>query len=201
MSRETTERARIEAATTAVCAERGYAGADLAAVLERAGVGEEEFHRHFADLEDCLCAVVQAGTEELLARSAAVFADRQGWRNQLRAFAYVMLDFLCEDPDRARVMVVESPALERAREIRDQGRAALAALIDLGRLEIPDPSSVPPNVAEVTAGAISNRIQIAIEADDFPALETMVPELMYTAVRPYLGLEAALEEIDAPRPV
>jgi hypothetical protein len=142
---------------------------------------------------------IQVGTDELLARAAAAFAAERGWRNQLRAVAYAMLDFLQEDPDRARLMVIESlDSGERAVEIREEGMAALAALIDLGRQELDDPDSIPANTAELTAGAVYNHIHVAIEQGQLH--ESMVPELMVTAVRPYLGTEAALEELSIPPP-
>lgn len=150
--------------------------------------------------EEEFCAAVQAGTDELLARAGAAFAAREGWREQLRAVAYEMRDFLREDPERARVMVVESfSAYERSRQIREGGMAALAALIDLGRAELADPESVPAKTAELTAGAVYNRIHTAIEAGE-PLTDEMVRELMYTAVRPYMGREAALAELELPRP-
>lgn len=198
------ERRRLEAAITALAAERGFAGTDAAAVCRRAGLGEEVFARHFASPEDCFCAAMQSATEALLARVGAAFAAAaDGWRNQIRAVAYVMLAFFQEDPARARLMVVESPlAGARSRRIRDDGRAALAALLDRARSELPDPAAVSPTTttATVTAGAISNRIQVAVEADDLDALPAMVPELMYTAVKPYFGTEAALEELHIPPP-
>lgn len=152
--------------------------------------------------EEALYAAVKAGTEELMTRVLAVYAAEDGWRNQLRAVAYELLRFLEEDRDRARQMMIEAPmASERIRAIRENGIEGLTALIDLGRNELPDPSSVPPGVAEVTAGAIYNRMHVAVEADEFgPAAHTMVPELMYSAVLPYLGPEAAAEELQIPSP-
>jgi len=184
----------------ALCAERGYLAVDLDAVLERAGVGEEDFHCHFVDLEDCFCSIVKTGTDELLSRAGAAFATQEGWANQLRAVGYAMLDFLNEDPARARVMVVESfAACERSRGIRERGMAALAALIDLARLELEDADSIPRTTAELTAGAAYNHIHVAVESGK-PLTEKMVRELMYVAVRPYLGVDAALAELDVPRP-
>jgi AcrR family transcriptional regulator len=191
---------RIIAALDAVAAERGYGSTDLAAVLERAGVGEAEFERHFVDLEDCFCAAVQAGTDELLTRAGAAFAADRPWRDQMRVVAYAMCDFLREDPARARVMVVESfSACDRSRQIRENGMAALAALIDLARTELDEPEAAPANTAELIAGAIYNRIHAAVEGGK-PLTETMVRELMYTAVRPYYGVDAALAELDKARP-
>lgn len=202
MSPDSADRERLEAAMASLCAERGYAAVDRAALLERAGVGEGGFERCFADLEDCFCSLVRSGTEELLLRAAAAFAARAGWQAQLRATAWEMLDFLREDPGRAWAMVVDSPsACARSREIRERGMAALAALIDLGRAEAPDSAAIPPAAAEIAAGAIYNNIHAAVQEARLDAHgEAMVRELMYTAVRPFLGTEAALTELDAPRP-
>jgi AcrR family transcriptional regulator len=190
------ERSSIEAALTELSWERGYRNLELSELLARAELDRRAFRRHFADLDDCLCATVQAATSRLLAAAAAAFAGERGWRNQLRAVAYAMLDFLEADHPRARLMVVEVLAgSERAIAIRESGMDALAALIDLGRGELDDPDSLSASTAEVTAGAIYNRIHALIEDGEFERGAEVLPELMYTAVLPYAGPEAALEEL------
>jgi AcrR family transcriptional regulator len=196
-----TERALLTTALTDLAAERGYPHLTLTEVLRRTGLDAEDFHRHFADLDACAAAAVQAGTEELLARAGAAFLAEQGWRNQLRAVAYALLAFLQENPARAHLMVIDS--LEAGPEtiaIREGGMQGLTELIDQGRQEMDDPDSVPRAAAETTAGVIYNRMHVAIEAGDLSAGEGMVPELMFTAVLPYLGIEAALEELEIPAP-
>ncbi|MDX6635460.1 MAG: hypothetical protein QOF06_1663 [Solirubrobacterales bacterium] len=143
---------------------------------------------------------VRAGTEQLLSRVGAAFAAQQGWANQLRAAAYELRDFLREDEARARAMMIEAPrGNEETRRIREQGIAALTVLIDLGRAELDDVDSVPRSAAEIAAGVIYNRIHVEVERgaelDD-----EMVRELMYTAVLPYQGIEAALAELKRPSP-
>lgn len=146
-------------------------------------------------------AVVRAGTEELLARVGAAFAAQSGWAAQLRAVAWEMRDFLREDEARARAMVLEAPhGNEETRQIRADGVAALTALIDLGRGELPDPDSVPRTAAEIAAGVIYNRIHVCVEEGPEALGEEMVGELMYSAVLPYLGIEAALAELEMPAP-
>ena len=195
------ERARLTAALTELAAERGYAQLSQADLLRHTGLEEDAFHRHFADLDACAAAAVQAGTEELLTRAAAAFVAQQGWRNQLRAVAYTLLAFLQENPPRARLMVVDSlVAGPEAMAIREGGMRGLTELIDQGRQEMADPDSVPRAAAETTAGVIYNRMHVAIEAGDLSVGEAMVPELMFTAVLPYCGTEAALEELEIPAP-
>jgi AcrR family transcriptional regulator len=151
--------------------------------------------------EERLCAALRAGTDELLERVVQAYAGEESWRDRLRAVAYEMLRFLREDHERARVMTVDVlSAGERAQLIRDQGMQGLIELIDQGRQELPDPDSMTRATAEGIGGAIYRRMRLAIAAGDFDALDRMVPELMYGAVLPYLGAEAAEEELTKPPP-
>lgn len=195
------ERTRLEQAFAAVVCEQGYSATSAEAVCERAGCDLEAFHRHFADLEDCLCEYIQAGTVELLMRSAKVFGREEGWRQQLRAVAHTMLHFLREDPARARIMVVEVlSAGERAQLIRDQGMEGLFAFIDAGRNELEDPDSLSRATAEAVGGAIFSRMRMQIETGGTDTLPELLPKMMYMAVLPYLGPEVAAQELEIPPP-
>lgn len=143
--------------------------------------------------------VVRAGTEQLLTRVGAVFAAQEGWADRLRAVAYELRDFLVEDPARARAMMLEAPhGNAETRRIREGGIEALTALIDLGRNEVADPASVPHSAAQIAAGVIYSRIHIEVERGVGALDDEMVRELMYTAVMPYLGVRAAVAELDVP---
>jgi hypothetical protein len=159
-------------------------------------VGEER-----KEAEAALEWTVRAGTEELLGRVAIAFVARRGWAEQLRAVAYELRDFLVEDEERARAMVLAAPhGSEEARRLRERGVEALVELIDLGRRELPEPGSVPRSAAEITAGVIYNRIHVGVEEGVRTLDDELVRELMFTAVLPYLGIEAALAELERPRP-
>lgn len=146
-------------------------------------------------------ARVEAGTKELYHRLLTSYMAQVRWREGLRAVGYELRAFLIEDPARAREMVLESAdGNERAREIRERGVGQLTALIDFGRTEAPQPERIPPKTAEVLAGAIYNRIHVALERGTDHLTIAMVQELLYTAVLPYLGREAALEELRTPPP-
>ncbi len=195
------ERDRIGRALIDLCFEHGYRNTTMPMLLKRAEVDEAAFERHFADREDCFCQTLQGRANEYLLRLGAAFSTAQGWRNQLRATAHASLRFLREDLPRARFLFVEvyfgGP---RAQLIRDQGIDALTELIDLGRAELDDPGSISRATAVSIAGGIYERGHVAIDRDDPQVWETLVPQLMYTAVLPYLGPEAALEELEMPAP-
>lgn len=151
-------------------------------------------------------ARVDAGAEELMTRVggayAAAYAEAEAWADGMRAVAYELRSFLLDDPGRARRMVLEAPfADQRTREVRERGIAGLTALIDLARAELPDPDAIPPTVAEITAGAVFNRMHRAVEAGPEALTVEMVRELMFTVVLPFLGLEAAMAELLIPPPL
>jgi hypothetical protein len=78
----------------------------------------------------------------------------------------------------------------------------LYVLIDRGREELADPGSVPEELAATIGGGIYNRMrmQLTAEPDNPGRWDPIVPELMYSVIEPYLGTEAALEELTTPRP-
>ena len=152
--------------------------------------------------EERLCRIIQAGSDELLARAGEAFLAERCWLDGLRAVAYEMARFFEEDLARARAMAVETlSAGKRAQAIRDQGMAGLIELIDLGRGEMDDPSTVTRATAEGLAGAIYNRIHFELASGREEGLAWMVPDLMHMAVLPYLGEEAARRELSMPPPL
>jgi AcrR family transcriptional regulator len=58
-----------------------------------------------------------------------------------------------------------------------------------------DPDAVPHTTAEALAGSAYGQIYSRVVRGDADALPALVPQLMSAAVMPYLGIEAALEEL------
>lgn len=75
----------------------------------------------------------------------------------------------------------------------------LVDLIDAGRAEPLAPASLTRVTAEALGGAIV--LELCRGARDDPPPESeLVPSLMYLAVLPYIGADAAAEELRAPPP-
>lgn len=198
---EAPEQVRIERALVELCIERTYANLTLPMVLERAEVDRATFERWYEDLEDCFCRIYARMRDEYLVRVATAFAEPGTWREHMRRSAYHTLDFLREDPVRARISFVEVLyAGDRAKLIRDEAMQALFALIDQGRNEPTAPAVLSRFTAEAIGSAIYQRIQTAIENDELEQFEPGMREMMYLAVLPYLGEEAAREELALPLP-
>jgi hypothetical protein len=112
-----------------------------------------------------------------------------------------MLEFLQEDDRRARLMLVDAHrGGERGNLIRDQGMQALFAFIDLGREEMDDPESLTRTTAEAIGSSIYLQIRTRIEDAGPQSLPDLLPEMMYFAVLPYLGVDAAEAELKVTAP-
>ena len=199
---ERSERGRIDHALIELCLERTYANVTLSMLLDRTDVDLEAFERHYEDLEDCFCRIYTEMRDDYMLRVAGEFAEPAPWREQMRRAAYVTLDYLREDLARARITFVEVLyAGDRAKLIRDEAMQGLFALVDQGRNEPTAPAGLSRFTAEAIGSAVYQRIQTAIEKEELDAFEDGVREMMYMVVLPYLGEEAAREELEIPPPL
>lgn len=195
------ERRRILEALVEVCIRDGYAGASVEAVAAAAGLSRADFERHFTDLEDCFADYILGVREEFLAYVGSAIIGIPTWREQIRASAYAIIRFWQEDEVRGQMTLVEVfSAGPRVQLIRDVGMQAMIELIDQGRQAMPDPELLTRATAEAIAGAIFNQLRLLTERGEMPRGEEQVPQLMYSVVLPYLGTEAALEELEIPPP-
>lgn len=190
-----------QAALDLIGERRSYEAIGLAELLARGGVSGAWFEARFEGRDDCL---VWAATSELRAFTEAMweaYDTGRSWREGLRAAAYEMARAIEADPRFAIVTTVtmtyggEHGTLER-----DAAMHRMIEMVDLGRQEMADPGAVGHAPAEATVGAIFYALQAAASGAGTPAPAEAVPQFMYMAVRPYLGEEAAREELSLPRP-
>jgi AcrR family transcriptional regulator len=195
------EALRLREALLDLCAERGYADLRLEDLLERAGVDEASFHRLYADLDACFAAVLGQAYGEFFERAQEAVAGQTGWRDRMRATAYALLRFLRADERVARLAAVEAQhAGEGAQRLFLETFNRLVDLIDEGSAETDGPDSPSRATALGVGGVLFARIQEAVAEGELGLGEEEIPQLMYAAVFPYLGAEAAEEELRIPPP-
>lgn len=190
------ERERIAEALVDLCFEHGYRGTTEQMLIDHADVDRGTFKRLFTDLENCFCEVYEGMQEELMERIVAVVSREPTWRDRLRATAYTLADYVAEDERRTQFTIVEvRSAGDRALYLLGQSYERLFDLIDMGRHERPQGRSITRTTAEAVGGSIFFQMYASYEAGSIESVRAMVPELMYVAVLPYLGPEAAEEEL------
>jgi AcrR family transcriptional regulator len=197
------ERARVRQAVMELLNDHGLEEATVEMVLERAGVEQAAFEKDFTDLEDCCMQIYIANIEEF---DRAVFeaADRHDrWRDRLRGAAYAAARWIQSHPLQTRFdMVHMLSAGDMAQVHRDRHLGRIVDLIDEGRQELHDPDSMTRDVAVGIFGSIYQSVLKKTHDERLTSRppESFVPDLMYIAVRPYLGHEVAHEELTIPAP-
>jgi AcrR family transcriptional regulator len=191
------ERDLICEAMVDVVNERGADGATATAATERAGVDEAAFDHHFDSVEDCVLKAYWKHAGEFTERVEAAFGAEESWRGSLRAAAYEAARYIRDNPRIVRFGTVQmfqaGPMAQAQREAHLQ---RMVEMIDAGREELGDPDSLGRGVAEGIFGSIYSHLVKEVQAGrGTKAAEDYVPGLMYIAVRPYLGQEAAQEEL------
>jgi AcrR family transcriptional regulator len=190
------ERLRIHRALVEVCLDGGLGAATAEGVIDRAGVERAAFERHFADLDDCFAQYVRDACAPFLGR-AWVGADAPDeWRAVLRCVTYEVVRFWQADEARARMLLVETLAAgPRGSLVRDQVLASMVDLIDRGRDLMEGPAALSRVTAEALAGAFCHQMHQLQEQGRLAEADRDVPQFMYFLVLPYLGMEAAVDEL------
>lgn len=191
------DQAAVEEAILEEVARRGYVNASVEQICRRSGISEAEFFAHYEDLEDAYCQLVEVFRDMIVERLFAAFLTDRPWREQMRAAAHAMRDFLEEDPRRKRYLYTEVfNAGERAQLIREEGIQLMAQLIDQGRQSLEDPGTLTYSTAEGIAGSLFQHFRTAAEEDADP--DALIADFMYIVVAPYQGVDAALSELQVP---
>jgi AcrR family transcriptional regulator len=195
-------RERIIEAMVTLVLERGYEGASLETVLELAAVDLAGFQRHFVDKEDC-CMQIYVENRDVFDTLVFGAAQRRAdWRQRLRAAAYAAARYVRDHPRQVAFDEIQFlEGAEYARADRDRYVQRIIDLIDEGRQELDDPNSLTRAVAETSVGSIYSLMVMELHAArGTRSAEDFVPQLMYIAVRPYLGHTIASEELSIPPP-
>jgi AcrR family transcriptional regulator len=184
-----------------LAAERGYDAVGVADVTERAGGSVAEFESLFPSKLACAVAILEGIAESNLRAVRGAFDSEPAWPDSLRAAAYAHAEWILENPKKMRFGLLETVwASELTSALRDHLFGEYVAMVDAGREAAGDPDSIPAGTALGVVGAITGVITRRLGGESGRQLVDLVPEMMYLAVRPYLGEEAARRELTIPAP-
>ncbi len=209
------------AALVDVVAERGAASLTVTHVVARSGVSRRTFYEIFEDREDCLLAALENAVARIARGVEEAYGQSGSWRARIRGALVVLLELLDDDPDIARLLIVESLAAgPRALVYRELVLAPIIAAVDEGRVEAKRGNGPPPLMAASVVGGVLSVLHSRLLADasgsrspDKPGSRTTDPSsvprlglveltssLMSMIVLPYLGQAAAQKEMERPKP-
>ena len=146
--------------------------------------------------ETDLLAIWEEAFAEAGERGRAAYAAADDWCSGIRAAGWAYCRFFEEEPLRARFIVELSLGCERVRALHNLSLERLADVFHRGRLERDRGPDCTRLVAEAVVGASWEQLCGLTMRKELDRLPSLVPELMYLAVLPYLGEAAARAELD-----
>ncbi|MGD9737187.1 MAG: TetR/AcrR family transcriptional regulator [Solirubrobacterales bacterium] len=191
------QRERLIAAMLDAAATRGYRETNVQDVIERAGVSRPTFYEHFTNKDDCFLAAFDAGARRLRARVSKAATGGEDWRGQVRLALAAVLVFAGDEPQTARTLIVEARAASgEAPQRRIELLDGFASCLDATAREL---LPLPPDRSPLTAAGVVGGIEAVLYArlcrGEPELLEDLLPSLMYFAVLPYEGPDAAWDEL------
>jgi AcrR family transcriptional regulator len=182
------QRERLLAGIAQAVAANGYRATTITQIVKAASVSSRAFYELFESKEECFLAafdVVVAHLEGLVVEAARREPD---WSHQVIAGLRAALRFFAEEPELARLCLVEpvtsTPVIAtRFRDVVIDKAQALKP----GRLERGEGEELPDSTEDSLLGGLIALVSRSILAGDPGSLEDLLPDLLDFVLSPYLG--------------
>jgi len=186
------QRERMLLAVAEAVAEQGFATTTVADIIARARLSRRTFYEHFADKEECFLAAYDTVVEQLLGAVGQAYEQAESWPQKVHDGLETFLAYLAAEPAFARMCIVEVVAAgAEARGRRDAAMRVFVDFLEPGRAAAPKGVVVPSLAADVVVGGLYEIIYSRLQRNAADELVEMLPELLYCALVPFLGHQAA----------
>ncbi len=196
---EDDKRTRILRAAAVAVADRGLGSVTLADIAALAGVSVRKVRELYGDLEECLLAAFEWGSERAGGVMMEAYEEEVRWTDGVRGALTALLALVEEEPDLARLWVVYSlGAGPRVLRRRTEAIETLCEFVDLGRVHSVSRMEPPEITAEGVVGALLAVLQARLLAPHPEPPSRLRGELMSLLLLPYMGSAAAKRELARP---
>lgn len=174
LDRETvaaSQQARLLEAMQQLVVEEGYAAVRVADLIRVAGVAKPTFYEHYASKTACFIALIDQLIEQMIMRIVGSLDPAGSVDDRIEHGISALVEFVFEDRDRARFVIVEGPAAgSEAIDRIEQSYALLAnfyiELREESREQDPSLASISRVRARAIVGAIYEPIAAMLRADE-----------------------------------
>lgn len=181
-----------------VAAAKGYEATTAADVIEAAGVSRETFDATFVGKEGCFLEAYDAVIDVLVAHVSTAFESTVGqpWPDRIAAALRALVDLLASEHDIARMAMVEVTAVGEDARIRYRGALGrFTYFLEEGRTYSSQGEELPADTARFAIGGATSLIFDEVRAGRGPELRGILPDLVFAVLMPYVGPEAAEDEM------
>jgi AcrR family transcriptional regulator len=191
------ERSRLLASAVHLTLDEGYTSLTDPMIAAFAEVATGDFHRQFANREECFLTILDEFTQEAVATVKPHLANAETWSEGVHRGMGAFVEYLVAHPGLLQLAFVDlfqvgPPAVERmARPIED----LTTLLTRVG----PAPQRAPDMALDAVTGAVWNIISTYASRRRAPRLQALTDPLTFYVLAPYVGPKDAIETIRASR--
>lgn len=179
------QRGRLMDAMADVVAAEGYEDASVERVLVQAGVSRRTFYELFSDREDCFLATYDAAMRRAFRIVTDAYLDCTTPERRIEAALAAFLGFCADEPQLARLCVVEVFAAgTRARERRAEFMQRFAALLEHAMGELRGDDKLDRLAAQALIGGVHEVIYGPVDHGDTDALPGLAAEIVASQIAP-----------------
>jgi AcrR family transcriptional regulator len=191
------QRKRILEATVQLIAERGLRRVTTLSVVKRAGVSRRTLNNLFGSIDDCAVTAVALVRRRAMSLVSEAFEREAEWTDGVLTGLAALLDFLDCEPQLAWVCLVETLTVSRAGlSLRAHELAALAPLVDAGRVHA-TPGELPhPLTAEATIASVASILHNRLVTGEAPPFIDLLAPLASLVLSLYLGGDSLQKALD-----
>ncbi|HET6509921.1 MAG TPA: TetR/AcrR family transcriptional regulator [Baekduia sp.] len=190
------QRRRVLEAVADVSSTAGYGPMTVEDIVVTAGISRRSFYDLFTSKDDAFLASLDDATEQLFAAIKDTQDQSAGFAVRIEACLRALLKHFSERPSYADMCLVQvMSAGPDAVDRRNDALRRFAALIcGVAEEEIPKRGRPPEIIAEAIVGGIYEILYARVLNGRIDKLPELLPDLMYSALLPYVGPDQAIEQ-------
>jgi AcrR family transcriptional regulator len=190
-------RARVLGSVVHLTLDSGYANLTDPQIAQFAGISTEAFHKQFANKEQCFLAVLDEFVQEALESVKPSMESAGSWPEAVYAAMAAFVDYLVAHQALLRIAFINlfevGPGMIGRMTRSVEGFTKL--LTETG----PEPQRGPAVALEAVTGAVWGIIGTYVANDRLSRLPSLVDQIAFTVLAPYVGAKTAIETIAAAR--
>jgi AcrR family transcriptional regulator len=186
------QRERILAAVAQVASVHGYGGMSVQDIVREAGVSRRTFYEQFKNKDHAFLAAYDEASGRLLASVRAAFERERTMEARASAGFNAFLELLAASPAFAKMCIVEVLAAgpdaiaRRARTMEE-----FTGFFEDSAQQLLGKNAPSPLIAETIVGGVYETVYRRIARGETAELPKLLPDLVESALLPYVGERAA----------
>jgi AcrR family transcriptional regulator len=195
------QRIRLYEAVMEVVAEKGYAGATVALIAERAGVSSRTLYQHFANKDECFVGSYRAHAEMLLEAVNGGAAGSSGWAETLHKGLAAFLQVYVDHPAWSYVyaygvLSANEVVLKQRYEGDDLFVPGYRALHAAMQAEDPTVPDLAEETIRACIGVVTELIRYKVRTDGPASVGDLLP-VLFGVITLILGCPIPPDRVDA----